>query len=102
LGAIVGPTNENGEWRIKCNNEIYTLYKESDIIIIMVIFIKLRLGFHPVAVVFNTYTGTCSRFVTKFTSGGLHEKHVVATCNLENHLSICLKDTGKPRKPVSR
>ena len=25
----------------------------------------------------------------KFKSGGLHEKHVVATCNLGNHLSIC-------------
>ena len=29
--------------------------------------------------------------------GGLHEKHVVATWNLGNHLTICL-DTGKPRK----
>ena len=26
----------------------------------------------------------------KFKSGGLHEKHVVATSNLGNHLSICL------------
>ena len=26
---------------------------------------------------------------TKFKSEGLHEKHVVATWNLENHLSIC-------------
>ena len=25
----------------------------------------------------------------KFNSGGLHEKHVVATWNLGNHLSIC-------------
>jgi hypothetical protein len=25
----------------------------------------------------------------KFKSGGLHEKHVVATWNLGNHLSIC-------------
>jgi hypothetical protein len=38
----------------------------------------------------------------KFTSGGLHEKHVVATWKHGNHLSICLKDTGKPRKPVTR
>ena len=30
------------------------------------------------------------KFVTtKFKSGGLHEKHVVATWNLGNHLSIC-------------
>jgi len=27
---------------------------------------------------------------TKFKSGGLHEKHVVATWNLGNHLNICL------------
>jgi len=27
---------------------------------------------------------------TKFKSGGLHEKHVVATCKLGNHLSIRL------------
>jgi len=26
---------------------------------------------------------------TKFKLGGLHEKQVVATWNLENHLSIC-------------
>jgi len=27
---------------------------------------------------------------TKFKSGGLHEKHVVVTWNVGNHLSICL------------
>jgi hypothetical protein len=32
LRAIFGPTNDNGEWRIKYNDELYTLYKESDII----------------------------------------------------------------------
>ena len=30
--AILGPTSENGEWRIKYNNELYTLYIESDIV----------------------------------------------------------------------
>jgi hypothetical protein len=30
LRAIFLPTNENGEWRIKYYNELYTLYKESD------------------------------------------------------------------------
>jgi len=29
-------------------------------------------------------------FTTRFKSGGLHEKHVVATWYLGNHLSICL------------
>ena len=27
---------------------------------------------------------------TRFKSGGLHEKHVVATWNVGNHLSVCL------------
>ena len=32
LRAIFGPTNDNGEWRIKYNHELYTLYKERDIV----------------------------------------------------------------------
>ena len=39
---------------------------------------------------------------TKFKSGGLHEKHVVATWNLGNHLSICLQAQGNQEKSVSR
>ena len=41
-------------------------------------------------------------FTTKFKSGGLHEKHVVATWNLGNHLSICFWAQGNQEKPVSR
>jgi len=32
LRAIFGPTNDNGKWRIKYNDELHTLYKDSDII----------------------------------------------------------------------
>jgi hypothetical protein len=32
LSAIFGPTNDNREWRIKYNNVLYTLHKESDIV----------------------------------------------------------------------
>ena len=39
---------------------------------------------------------------TRFKSGGLHEKHVVATWNLGNHLSICLQVQGNQENPVSR
>jgi hypothetical protein len=35
LRAIVGPTNDNGEWRIKYNDKLYTLYKDSDTITYM-------------------------------------------------------------------
>jgi len=39
---------------------------------------------------------------TKFKSGGLHEKHVMATWNVGNHLSICYQAQGNQEKPVSR
>jgi len=39
---------------------------------------------------------------TKFKSGGLHEKHVVANWNLGNHLSIFSSAQGTQEKPVSR
>ena len=32
MRAIFGPTGDNGDWRIKYNNDLYTLYKESDIV----------------------------------------------------------------------
>jgi len=38
---------------------------------------------------------------TKFKSGGLHEKHVVATWNLGNYLSICFQAQGNQEKHVS-
>jgi len=38
---------------------------------------------------------------TKFKSEGLHEKHVLATLNLGNHLSICFYAQGNQEKPVS-
>jgi len=49
----------------------------------------LQLGCHPVAVVIFTCKQNMKLVTTKFKSGGLHEKHVVATWNLGNHLSIC-------------
>ena len=37
-----------------------------------------------------TFIQNMKMVTNKFKSGGLHEKHVVATWNLGNHLSICL------------
>jgi hypothetical protein len=54
---------------------------------------------HPVAVV--TLHLRCVK-PTKFKTGGLHEKHVVATWNLGSHLSIYLLAQGNQEKPVSR
>jgi len=39
---------------------------------------------------------------TEFKSGGLHEKHVVATWNVENRLSICLETQGNREKKLCR
>jgi hypothetical protein len=47
----------------------------------------LQLGFHPVAV--DNSMCAIYNVRTKFNSGRLHEKHVVATWNFGNHLSIC-------------
>ena len=35
LRKIYGPTNENGKWRIKTNEELMTKYKKSDIVSII-------------------------------------------------------------------
>ena len=32
LRSIFGPSNDNGEWRIKYNNELYAMYKENYIV----------------------------------------------------------------------
>jgi len=37
-----------------------------------------------------TFTQNMKLVSNKFNSGGLYEKHVVATWNFGNHLSICL------------
>jgi len=58
--------------------------------IIIIIVYLLQLGCHPVAVVI-LHVHNMKLFTTKFKSGGLHEKHVVATWNLGNHLSICFR-----------
>ena len=50
----------------------------------------LQLGRHPVAVVILHVFKTMKLVTTRFKSGGLHEKHVVATSKLGNHLRICL------------
>ena len=50
----------------------------------------LQLCCYPVAVVILYKKQNMKSVTTEFKSGGLHEKHVVATWNLGNRLSICL------------
>ena len=62
------------------------------IIIIIYLFIYLftAIGLLPGGSGYSTCKQNMKLVTTKFKSGGLHEKHVVATWNLGNHLSICL------------
>jgi len=47
------------------------------------------IGLSPSGSGYFTCIQNTKSVTTKFKSGGLHEKHVVATWNLGNHLSIC-------------
>ena len=58
------------------------------IIIIIIIIIFTAIGLLPGGSDF-TCIQNMKLVTTKFKSGELHEKHVVATWNLGNHLSIC-------------
>ena len=62
----------------------------------------LKLGCHPVAVFILHVNKAWNLVTTKFKLEGLHEKHVVATWNLGNHLSICFWAQGNQEKPVSK
>ena len=60
------------------------------IIIIIIIIIITAIGFSPGGSGYFTCIQNMKLVTNKFKSGRLHEKHVVATWNLGNHLSICL------------
>ena len=60
------------------------------------------IGFSPVGNGYFTCIKNMKLVSNKFKSGGLHEKHVVATWNLGNHLIVCLKAQGNQEKSVSR
>ena len=77
------------------------------IIIIIIILLLLLLLFTAIGLLpggsgYFTCIQNIKLVTTEFKSGGLHEKHVVATWDLGNHLSICLWTKGNQKKPVSR
>ena len=51
---------------------------------------KTAIGLSPGGSGYFTCKQNMKSVTTKFKSGGLHEKHVVATWNVGNRLSICL------------
>jgi len=58
-------------------------------IMIIIIIIFTAFGLSPVGSDYFTCKQNMKLVTTKFKLGGLREKHVVATWNLGNHLSIC-------------
>jgi len=60
------------------------------IIIIIIIIIITAIGLSPGGSGYFTCIQNMKLATNKFKSGGLNEKHVVATWNPGNHLNICL------------
>jgi len=59
------------------------------IVLLLLLFLFTAVGFLPGGSGYFTCKQNMKSVSTEFKSGGLHEKHVVATWNLGNHLSIC-------------
>ena len=58
--------------------------------IIYLIYLFTAIGLSPDGSGHFTCKQNMKSVTTKFKSGGLHEKHVVATWNVGNRLTICL------------
>jgi len=54
------------------------------------IYLFIAIGLSPSGSDYFTCKQNMKLITSKFKSGGLHEKHIMATWNLGNHLSICL------------
>jgi len=73
---------------------MFNVLKLSDnsliIIIIIIIIIITAIGLSAGGSGYITFTLNMKLVTARFKSGGLHEKHVVATWNVGNRLSVCL------------
>ena len=61
-----------------------------NILLLLLLLLLTAIGLSPGGSSYFTCIQNMKLVTNKFKSGGLHEKHVVATWNLGNHLSICL------------
>ena len=67
-------------------------YKTGNVLYIIIynnIYLFTAIGLLPGGSGYFTCKQNMKLVTTKLKLGGLHEKHVVATWNLANHLSIC-------------
>jgi len=59
------------------------------LLLLLLLLLLTAIGLSHIGSGYFTCIQNMKLVTTKFKSGGLHEKHVVATWNLGNHLSIC-------------
>ena len=60
------------------------------LILMLIIYLFTAIGLLPGGSGYFTCIQNMKSVTTEFKSGGLHEKHVVATWNVGNRLSVCL------------
>jgi len=68
---------------VSCKVQLLFIY-------IIYIYLFIPIGLLPGGSGYFTCKQNMKFVTTRFKSGGLHEKHVVATWNVGNRLSICL------------
>ena len=75
-----------------CNLKIYMAITDKNYCLIFIYYMYLftAIGLLPGGSGYFTCKQNMKLVTTRFKSGGLREKHVVATWNVGNHLSICL------------
>ena len=73
-----------------------------ELLLLLLLLLLTAIGLSPCGSGYFTCKQNMKLVTNKFKSGGLHEKHVVATWNLGNRLSTCLQTQGNQEKPVSR
>ena len=62
----------------------------AETLLLLLLLLLTAIGLSPGGSDYCTCIQNMKLVTNKFKSGGLHEKHVVATWNVGNHLSICL------------
>ena len=88
---MVDPYNENGLRLLVGKNSVFMSgLIIIIIIIIIIIYIFTAIGLSPGDSGYFTCKQNMKLVTTECKSGGLHEKHVVATWNVGNRLSVCL------------
>ena len=87
MGITAGSREVPG--RNACDRDIH-IYNNNNNNNNIFIYLFTAIGLSPGGGGYFTRTQNMKLVTKKFKSGGLHEKHVVATWNVGNHLSICL------------